>query len=335
MLRRIRSCCKMTEQMAQMSEQLQQLGQQLSDKREMLQQIQETQSRPSDAHDFQTKAFSKMKRERSDETAWSRWVYKFRIEAAGCFRQVAAILDWAENRHDQSISESDIRQITVQAASIESPEKQRRTIEKSPQSNVHESGDGHTNVDAPAKTEGGNETERKKDARSRPKFIGHWFWCGAHGHTKSDCRKKAAGRPRTARSPTIPSRKGRDESNKGSERTLSFEKWPNTDEEAMLSLHRFRPADMKSTVSEIGKPGRRSRNKRFVDGNPTRTEDLVSMQSTPKWARESTEVIADSWTFRTLVLVSPHLSSARSWSRAGRLWDQHWYSSASYASALQ
>ena len=132
----------MTEQMAQMSEQLQQLGQQLSDQREMLQQSQETQSRQSqvqmetminlgaarvakttsDAHDFQTKAFSKMRGEKSDETAWSRWVYKFHIEAAGCFREVAAILDWAENRHDQSISESDIRQITVQAASIESRE---------------------------------------------------------------------------------------------------------------------------------------------------------------------------------------------------------------------
>ena len=146
----------------------------------MLQQIQETQRRQSqvqmetlinlgaarvaktasDAHAFQTKAFSEMRGEKSDETAWSGWVFKFRIEAAGCSRQVAAILDWAENRHDQSISESDTRQIVVQAASIESPEKQRRMIEKPPQSNVHESGDGHTNVNAPAKTEGGKETEK-------------------------------------------------------------------------------------------------------------------------------------------------------------------------------
>ena len=70
---------------------------------------------------------------------------------------------------------------------------------------------------APAKTEGGKESEKGKDARSGPKFIGHCFWCGARGHTKSDCRKKAAGKPRTARSPTNPSRKGRDESRKGSE----------------------------------------------------------------------------------------------------------------------
>ena len=81
MLWRIQSYRMTTEQMAQMSEQLQQLGQQLSDQQEMLQQILETQ-RPhsqvqvetlinlgaaqvakttSDAHDFQTKAFSEMR----------------------------------------------------------------------------------------------------------------------------------------------------------------------------------------------------------------------------------------------------------------------------------
>ena len=120
-----------TEQMAQMSEQFQQLSQQLSDQQEMLQQILETQEHQSrvhyetlinlgtaqiakttsDAHDLQTKAFSEMRGVKGDENAWSGWVYKFRIEPAGCFRQVAAILDWAENRHDQPISESDIRQI--------------------------------------------------------------------------------------------------------------------------------------------------------------------------------------------------------------------------------
>ena len=62
-----------------------------------------------------------MRGEWSDETAWSGWVCKFRIEAARCFRQVAAILDWAENRHDQSISESDIRRIAVHTASMEPP----------------------------------------------------------------------------------------------------------------------------------------------------------------------------------------------------------------------
>ena len=123
MLWRTRSCCMTTEQMAHMSEQLQQLCQQLSVQQEMLQQILETQKQQSrvqmetlinlgagqvakvtsDAHDFQTKAFSEMRGEMCDENGCSGWVYKFLIEAAGCFRQVAAILDWAENRHDQPL----------------------------------------------------------------------------------------------------------------------------------------------------------------------------------------------------------------------------------------
>ena len=70
--------------MAQMSEQLQQLSQQLSDQQEMLQQIV--------ARDCQTKAFSEMRGVKGDENAWSGWVYEFRIEAARCFRQEAAIL---------------------------------------------------------------------------------------------------------------------------------------------------------------------------------------------------------------------------------------------------
>ena len=77
-----------TEQTAQMSVQLQQLSQQLSDEEEMLQQILETQKEQSrvqmetlishgaaqiakttsDAHDFQTKAFSEMRGVKGDET---------------------------------------------------------------------------------------------------------------------------------------------------------------------------------------------------------------------------------------------------------------------------
>ena len=104
----------------------------------------------------------------------------------GCFRQVAAILDWAENRHDQPTSESDVRQNVVQAASMV-------PIRDVP-----------TDVHAVAKTEGGKE---------RPLFL---VW-----------------KQRTARSPTVSGPKGKDESSKGRERTVSFEKWPDTDEEAM------------------------------------------------------------------------------------------------------
>ena len=49
-------------------------------------------------------AFSKMKGFKGDEKAWPNWRYKFRVEAPRCFRQAAAILDWAEDRFDKPIS---------------------------------------------------------------------------------------------------------------------------------------------------------------------------------------------------------------------------------------
>ena len=61
-----------------------------------------------------------------------------------------------------------------------------------------------------------------KDVRSM-KFDGHCFWCGTHGHMRDDCRKKAAGKPRTARSPTVSSPKGRAKSSEGRKRASSFD----------------------------------------------------------------------------------------------------------------
>ena len=55
---------------------------------------------------FRTKAFVKMKGFKGDEKAW----HKFRVEASRRFRQAARILDSAEDRYDQPISESDIQQ---------------------------------------------------------------------------------------------------------------------------------------------------------------------------------------------------------------------------------
>ena len=77
------------------------------------------------------------------------------------FPSKAAILDWAENRHDQSIFQSDFRQIVVQAASMESP-KNRGGPLTNPLSQRCESTDVHANADAPAKTEGGKESERTR-----------------------------------------------------------------------------------------------------------------------------------------------------------------------------
>ena len=54
-----------------------------------------------------------MKGFKVDEKAWPDWRYKFRVEASRCFRQAAAIQDWAENTYDQPISESDIQQVAA------------------------------------------------------------------------------------------------------------------------------------------------------------------------------------------------------------------------------
>ena len=119
--------------MVQMFAQLQQLCQQLVNQQHMFQQSLEMQRQQSqgqtetltnlgaaqvaktkyDARDFQTQAFAKMKGFKGDEKAWPDWRYKFRVEAARCFRQAAAILDWAEDRCDQPISESDIQQVAA------------------------------------------------------------------------------------------------------------------------------------------------------------------------------------------------------------------------------
>ena len=63
------------------------------------------------------KAFSKMKGLNGDEKTWPDWRYKFRVEASRCFHHAAAILDGAENRYDQSISEADIQQVKLPRAS--------------------------------------------------------------------------------------------------------------------------------------------------------------------------------------------------------------------------
>ena len=110
--------------MAQTFAQLQQLSQQLVNQQQMFQQTLEMQRQQSqvqmetltqfgEARDFQTKAFTEMKGFKGDEKAWADWRYKFRVEASRCFRQAAAILDWAEDRDDQPISESDVQQIAA------------------------------------------------------------------------------------------------------------------------------------------------------------------------------------------------------------------------------
>ena len=62
-------------------------------------------------------------------------------------------------------------------------------------------------VDALAKTTGGKKGGKVKDKEPETKkFDDNCFWCGAHGHAMKDCRKKAAGKPKTAWSPRAPER---------------------------------------------------------------------------------------------------------------------------------
>ena len=79
----------------------------------------------------------------------------------------------------------------VQAWSIESPGKQRLTIEKFFQANVHGSGATLMDIDAFAKTKGGKKGGKVKDkGGTSKKFEGNCFWCCAYGHTMEDCQKK-------------------------------------------------------------------------------------------------------------------------------------------------
>ena len=81
--------------------------------------------------------------------------------------------------------------LAVQAPSIDYPEKQRPTIEKFLQVNVHGSGATPMGVDALAKTKGGKKGGKAKDKGGKSKkWEGNCFWCGAYGHMVEDCQKK-------------------------------------------------------------------------------------------------------------------------------------------------
>ena len=106
-----------TEQMAQTFGQLQQLSQQLVN----LQQIKVWRCRDSSLK-LKWKlspilAQRKLPRRRTMPVTFRRkrpdWRYKFRVEASRSFRQAAAILDWAGDKHDLPISESDIQQVAA------------------------------------------------------------------------------------------------------------------------------------------------------------------------------------------------------------------------------
>ena len=51
-----------------------------------------------------------MKGFRTDDKTWPGGRYKFRVELSRSYWQAASILNWAEGRYEQPISESDIKQ---------------------------------------------------------------------------------------------------------------------------------------------------------------------------------------------------------------------------------
>ena len=123
--------------------------------------------------------------------------------------------------------------LAVQASSIDSFEKQRLTIEKFLQANVHGSGATPMDVDALAKTKGGKKGGKGKDKVGKSKkFESNCFWCGAYGHKMEDCQKKAAGKPQVPKSPRGPGpkRKGKGKGGKGKKGASSLDEWPDGQE---------------------------------------------------------------------------------------------------------
>ena len=92
--------------------QLPRLSQQLLDQQQMFQQSLEMQRQQSQVR---TESLTSVGAAQvaKDEKAWPDWRCKFRVEATRCFRQAAAILDWAEDRRDQPISESEIQHVAA------------------------------------------------------------------------------------------------------------------------------------------------------------------------------------------------------------------------------
>ena len=106
--------------------------------------------------------------------------------------------------------------LAVQAASIDSPEKQRLTIEKFRQANVHRTRASPMDVDARAKTNGGKKGGKGTDKGSKSeKFGGNCNWRSVYGHMQKDCWAKAAEKPKVPRSPRGPDLKPKGNSKGG------------------------------------------------------------------------------------------------------------------------
>ena len=115
-----------------------------------------------------------MRGAKSDENVWSGWV--------GCVSSVLKQRDvsvkwlrsWIGLRTD--MINRFFNQTFVRLLCRLRPLRNRGGRLTNPLSQRCESAEVHADADAPAKTEGGKENEKRKDKRSRIKFIGHSSW---------------------------------------------------------------------------------------------------------------------------------------------------------------
>ena len=181
----------------------------------------------------------------------------------------------------------------MQAASIDSPEKQRLTIEKFLQANVRGSGASPMDHDALAKTKKGMKGGSGKDkGHKSKKFDGNWYCCGSCGHVMEGCRKKAAGKPRVTQTPrgSDPKPKGKGKRGKGTKGASSLDEWPDgQDDQPSIEkpIPSLMSADTNVTTDETGEPGKGSRSRRSVSGRPGRMDALAPILLTLRWVRES------------------------------------------------
>ena len=101
--------------------------------------------------------------------------------------------------------------LSVQASAINTPEKQKVTIEKYLQANVHKTGNSPMDVDWLAKGKGGGKGGKgDKGGKQHPpnrsssqgaKLTGERNWCRKMYHMENECWNKATGKPRTPKQP--------------------------------------------------------------------------------------------------------------------------------------
>ena len=193
--------------------------------------------------------------------------------------------------HPEDLSE-DPQNLAVQVSSIDSLEKQKLTIEKFFQANVHGSAATPMDVDALAKTKGGKKGGKGKDKGvkevRRQLFLVWRVWSHDGGLAKEGSWETASSQVSARTGSETEGQRQRWQRQEGaSSRTVRnpsvlLRKPTRRLQVSLLVLS----VDTRGTVNWTGKPGEEFRNRQEVSGHPTRVE-IVSMLSTLSWERES------------------------------------------------